>query len=647
MALAALGLAAIGQYYFSFVRSNLLDGSVFFAVAIVVYLALIRRHEAPSASATSLLRALAARALDRIRDEPIKTVLVTLSFGLAYTTIRVLAAKPGTGSYWDVFFLWVLSFVVYALAFVRFPSLDLGAWLRTNRGEVITVASLTAAAAILRFAGLGSMPDIISGDEGLIGTLAVRVVKGELNNMLATVYGHSTLYLFILGGFVKMLGTTPLALRLASAISGTLTVPVLYFLARRMFNARVALVAASLLTVSHFHLHFSRVIVNTGIQDALFATLAFYFLYAGLEERSASRLALGGLIIGFELYIYMGARLIILLIPVYLVALLIVNRKMVVDNISNVLALAGALAVISAPMAEWAVKHPDEFMARANQVGIIQSGWLAQEAARTGISQLRIFLDQLLQASLTINYYPAEGFYYSKLPMLDFVTGALFVLGLAYSLYHVLDARNLLLNGWFWSGVVVAGALVVLPAKGAYRLTVVFPAVCILVALGWDRLISSTTQAIADHPVLAKLPTVLVIALFSVLNLKSYFIDYAQSCLYEGLNTRLASHVGAYMGELGPDYTFYLLTAPRGVYGVYRSIDFLSGELLATDLQEPLSGPPTSIDPRAPAAFFISPEREGELAYLEDYIPGGTIDRVYDCQNLLLTVYVTGQTANP
>jgi len=66
----------------------------------------------------------------------------------------------------------------------------------------------------------------------------------------------------------------------------------------------------------------------------------------------------------------------------------------------------------------------------------------------------------------------------------------MFMLGIGYSLFHVTDRRHLLVQGWFWSGVLLGGALVVLPATSAYRILVVFPAVCIFVALGCDRLLS-------------------------------------------------------------------------------------------------------------------------------------------------------------
>lgn len=637
--LAVLGLALIGQFYLSNVEDALRDSLLFFAVAIALFMILVRQAEARPGEGASLL-ARTRQVIDRARNAPIQTVLIALSFALAYTTIRFANAKPGYGSYWDVFTVWVISFLCYGAAFARPIHFDVRAWARRNQREIIVVVILTAVAAVARFWALGAVPNILSGDEGVLGTLSQSVLKGELNNMLATIYGTSTFYLFVLAGVEKIVGVTPFGLRFTSAFIGTLSIPALYVFARRMFNARVALVAAALMVASHIHLHFSRIIVASSLQDAFWAILALYFFYTGMEARSVPRMALSGLVMGFHLYIYMGARLMILLMPVYVIALLFTNRKLVTDNIGGLLAFAGGLIVIGAPMGWWAYTHWDEFMARANQIGIIQSGWLANEAKTTGHSQLSIFLDLLRQAFLTVNYYPALAGYNSKYPTLDFVSGAVFILGLAYSLYHATDRRHLMLQGLFWAGVVVGGALIELPAPSGYRILIVFPAICIFVGLAWDQLMELGSKAVAATRFNQTAPTLVFIALIGGLNFKAYFIDYAPNCLYEDLNTRYASYMGSYAAKLGPTYAPYSLSAPRVLYGIHKSVDFLTGGLPITDIVDPLTGPPTFIDPHSRAVFFFTPERENELTFVQSYMPGGKVDRLYDCGNLIMIAYV-------
>lgn len=639
LTLAVLGLALIGQFYLSLVQSDLQDALLFFAAAIALFVVLIRRSEAAPAEGASLL-ARARRAVDRVRSEPVRAVLVVLGLALAYTTVRFMQARTGNDPYWDVFALWVASYTCYAAAFVRRPRLDLRAWLGAYGLEAVGVALLTVVAGGLRFWALGAIPDVVSGDEGIIGTVVMLVLRGEIPNMLVTVYNQGALYMYLLAETVKLFGNNGLGLRFMAAVGGTLSVPLLYLLARRMFNARVAFIAAALLTVSHFHLHFSRVIVATGLQDALFAIVVFYLFLVGLEKRSAVPLVLAGIALGLSLHVYVGGRLLILLLLVLLGAVWLFDRPLVRENLGNLLAFVGALAIVAAPMTAWAIQYPQEFMSRFNQMGVLQSGWLAGEVNRTGQSAVLIVADLVRQAFLSVNHYPALVHYNSKDPMLDFVSSAMFILGMAYALYHVTRRQHLLLHGWFWSGLIGGGALVIVPSDNAYRILIIFPAVCLFVALGVDRLIAFGSRGMAATGRAHFVPALVFVALAAALNLKSYFVDFAPRCRYGDWATRFASHMGYYLGELGPAYKPYVVGVPHVAYGIHKSVDFLSGGIPVTDVMDPLTGPPTFVDPHSPAVFFFTEERLGELAIVQNYMPGGRVERVFDCGKQLLTAYV-------
>lgn len=71
--------------------------------------------------------------------------------------------------------------------------------------------------------------------------------------------------------------------RISSAVIGALTVPVLYFGTRRMFDATTGLLAAALLAISTWHIYWSQ---NARFYIALllFYTLAMFFFHFGLER---------------------------------------------------------------------------------------------------------------------------------------------------------------------------------------------------------------------------------------------------------------------------------------------------------------------------------------------------------------------------
>jgi 4-amino-4-deoxy-L-arabinose transferase-like glycosyltransferase len=645
LALTALVLAVAGQFYFQNLKF-ILDGMIFFVAAVCVLLALSAMSRPATPEEEGRQRTIFGRLFGAAQEHPLRAAFAVIAVLLAFTTIRLLLGKSGSESYTDVFVLWLLSAACYAAAFMRLPTSGpaawiarFRAWLRVNYLELLAVVGLTAMAGALRLANLGVVPNIVSGDEGRIGLLGQAVLNGELNNLFSTVYGHSTIYLYLIAGFMRWFGQNAMGLRLTSAIGGALTIPALYILARRFFGIRVALIAASLLTVSHFHLHFSRIIVAGGIQDALFATVAFYLFLSGLEERSPTRMVLSGLVVGMHMYIYMGARLVVLFLPVYVLALWITNPRLIRENVRNLAIFAGMAVLVLAPMALWGIQHPADFNARANQIGIIQSGWLASEAQKLGQTKLHLLLNQLLQAFLTVNYYPATGFYNSPWPMLDFLSGAMFMLGLGYSLWHVRNPRHLLLQGWFWSAVVVGGALVVLPGIGAYRILIMFPAVCIFVGLGVDQLVELGTRSVSFRPVVGAIVVASFIFVVAALNTRQYFVSYGPSCLYEDWGTRFASYMGQALGEAGPDYKAFLFGYPRIWYGIHPSVDFLSGKIPITDIKDPIAGPPALVKPGEKAIFFFTSDREPEMQWVQQALPGGRVSRIQDCGTPMLTIY--------
>lgn len=78
-------------------------------------------------------------------------------------------------------------------------------------------------------------------------------------------------------------GISEASARLSAAIIGVVTIPVLYFVARRMFDPLVALLASLLLSVSQWHLYWSQ---NARFYTALllFFTIALFLFFYGLEK---------------------------------------------------------------------------------------------------------------------------------------------------------------------------------------------------------------------------------------------------------------------------------------------------------------------------------------------------------------------------
>ena len=116
-------------------------------------------------------------------------------------------------------------------------------------------------------------------------------------------------------------GVNELNARLAAAIIGIITIPILYFPVKNIFNTRVALITALLLAVSPWHLEWSQN-ARGYTSLMLFYWLALFALYFGLEKDRIVYFVL------FFLFLYLSSseRLIALfIVPVIFVYLLILG----------------------------------------------------------------------------------------------------------------------------------------------------------------------------------------------------------------------------------------------------------------------------------------------------------------------------------
>lgn len=647
-----LTLAYLGQYHFTQYMVGEMEGIQFYGYALLVLFVLIfRKQSYPRRAKKNVQPPLANPEIERkrfkfsnfiafIKLHKIRTISLTFSIVVTIVYTVLLVHRLVELPHWDLLFLWLISWISFALTFIRWEKIDWPIFIKSNYIDLISIVIFTGLGIYLRFVSLGDLPNVVSGDEGMIGKFVIEMLNGNIQNMFGTSNGNSNLYLFMLAGLMKIFGFSVKVLRMGSAIGGILVIPILYLFAKEVFNRRVAWISTALITTSHFHLHFSRIMSVTSVQDCLFSTLSMYLFYTGLKRHSITRMVLGGTALGFALYVYMGARLIILLLPIYILIVFFTQRDLIIKNWKIILVFFAALFIISIPIIHYAVSNPDSFNARANQVGVIQSGWLDTETIITGKSKVELLANLFKLAFMTTVYLRSFGFHMSTLPMLDFVTSVFFIAGLFISLIYTGKSKYLLLNGWFWSGVLVGGALVVAPNDNSYRILIIFPAICLFVGIGFDRLLSFFDTRPLMTRTIAPIITLLFIFSFSFINLKAYFVDYLPQCAYEGENTRLASYVAKYTMELDPSITPILLTYPVLEIGTHQSIELLTNKREFLQYKDPLDNSFTEINKSKPYAFFIIPERLDELTRIKEVLPGGWSTPIYDCKKEISTVYI-------
>lgn len=409
------------------------------------------------------------------------------------------------------FGLWALAIALYMIAVVPVRAWQDGwcglraAW-RERPAEGFFVIGVTVWALLLRLMRLNSALPVLFGDEAPFALDAMQIANGA-DVMVFTPghQGHPWIFPVMQAPFVALLGRTLLAVRIWPVVFGTLTVLAVYFLAREMFDRRIAMVAAVFLAGYPVHIHFSRIGINN-IIDPFFGALAFGLLWRGLRNGNRAAFVLAGIALGLGQYFYSGGRLLLVLMVGYWVYLLLFRRSVARMRWRGLLAMAGALVVTVWPTFYYLYANHIPFVYRARLTSIVEStngpSIAAMAVADGTIHELAA--GQLRDSFLGYIHVPDRfHFYAGQTAMLLPPAAMLFVLGGMWALWRLrgglaLRAKGapLLLLAWVTLTALLGGALM-RKTPGYARYVIAAPALAVLVALGLVWTVDFFTRRVA------------------------------------------------------------------------------------------------------------------------------------------------------
>ncbi|MCB9419322.1 MAG: glycosyltransferase family 39 protein [Ardenticatenaceae bacterium] len=590
---------------------------------------------------------LSLRWLDWIR--PYGRWLALIGAIVAITIVlRRIPHLAEDSSYTAVFWLWLLAILFYFGAVVprsewQWPRPD---WLQKRDGWFWGVVVFVGITLLLRVWQIGTIPFTLSGDEGSQGLEAIEVINGSLRNPFTTGWlGVPTMSFFFNAISIRLLGRTIVGLRLPWALVGTATVVVVYFLVKRIGGRRLGMVTAVLLATYHYHIHYSRLGSNQ-IADPLFLALAMLLLMRARDGHKRLDWALLGAVNGLAFYFYAGARLTPVVVTAALGYWFVLNpKKFWREHGGGILVAVWAFLLTAAPMIQYAVRFPNDFNARLNQVGIIQSGWLEREVEIRGESQASILFDQFQRAALAFNYYADRTVWYGlSKPLLDPFFGGLFLLGLLYGTLRLLTPkaghRLAPMVAWWWGGMILGGMLTESPPSSQRLITLAVPT-CFFLAFALTDLLKLARQAVGRIP--EKVVLAVVLFIFAFTSLKTYFVDYTSLRVYGGQNAEMATQIAPLLNELKYDHEFKFVGAPWMYWG-FATLPYLVPDAVAGDIIDLLVEPVSFDVPTADkgVVFIVMPQRQEELDYLiEPALPNGTRREIYSPIDgrLIVTLY--------
>jgi len=285
-------------------------------------------------------------------------------------------------------------------------------------------------------------------DEAANGILASSIANDGYRPIFIPSYtGKEVLFFYPAAGLIKLLGDGLLALRLTSAIFGTLTVAATLWCVYELFaqeqkKSILALLAAGLLGASFWHLGLSRIGLRA-VSQPLLQALTLAMLWRGLRQASWKSLLVGGILCGLAAYTYLAARLFPVPLALALLALLLADRANWRPRLAQIGVFGVAAAVVLTPLGLYFLRNLERFSVRIEQVAVQGPTLTLSEAFRQALGIFYVAGDPL--ARLNIPYQPLFG------PLL----AAAFLFGLGLTVYHLFKkseplarARSVLLLCW-------------------------------------------------------------------------------------------------------------------------------------------------------------------------------------------------------
>lgn len=644
LGILSLLAAMMGQLALTGDPVNITSGRRWFFYSALPFLLLLwrsRENRLPSGRSWQL---------PRLGQIPRRRWLFLLGLLLALFAQRTVST-PGSEQPIVALLLWVGAI---ALSFYAWQDTKIeGRSLVISRRTVATAVILFTLALIVRLINLTNNPFMLNGIEASLGLNSMQIIQGQLQNPFGTGWlTNPTLLLYLMAIPIRILGPTVLAARILSPFVGAATVAATYLIGKRLFGNLTGLLAAILLLGSHFHLHYSRMGM-TNIWDGLLVLLALGTIGIAWKRPSTAshQRALwlwAGVLVGLNAYAFTSSRVLPLILAVWFGLTLLLDWPSVRQQGWHLLAAASLALVVALPMMVFYNNNPVLWAERANVLGILpgQTNWVADESARTGLTETAVLGQQFWRSALAFNGIPDNSPAYRPLvPLLSFGPAVMWILGFLLAVFRLRQGSYRLLLLWPLLTVIVAGVLV-LESPQSHRLVLATPALALLAAVALVTLgnlimaawqsprvkaeppdLSQWQPALANWRVpIARTGLVLLalVLLFSLNDLLFYYGRFPTNHQFADTNTEVAYELTTYLNELEGEWTAYLYGPP------ILFIDFPTLPFLLTNFQAGANlFNVESIEaqlapaPTANQIFIFLPQREAELAAVQAQFPGG------------------------
>jgi len=642
LALVAVGLVIVGQRHLVS-GEFVLDGVLYLAGAVALFLASTARR-----SETNALWPRREAASEDTERVPLigplgRKILLTLVVATCAVAFVTLADNQFT-------LLGVLCWSAAVLAWVvatvhvrsdrlplRWPNLARLMGI-VHRGGVAVRCSwvvllllcILVVSFFFRVYRIDSLPPEAQSDHVQASEDVRSILAGDYMIFFPRNTGREAAQFYLTAALSHVFGYGFSTLKLTMALVGALNVIPMYFLGKELYDKFFGLLAAFFVAISYWHTIVSRIGWRI-VLAPLWTTVTLYFLLRGFRTGRRNDYLLTGLSLGMGLFGYMSFRVTPLLIVVLFLLKAAFDRgpgfrpQRFLRDFSSV--VISSLLVFW-PMVRYMYDDPDMYWYR-----VLTRTTNLERTVETG--QAEIFVNNVKRALLMFNWVGDSNWTVAVplRPILDRVSGALFVLGAAYVLYLLLVKRRPIALY-----LVVAVFIVLLPSTlsiafpienpSNIRTSGVIPLMIVMVALPVYLIGKQLVRALPGGTGVL-LAVVLGASLFwqtASLNFEAYFVDYFENYRRMAWNASdMAQVLRGFGNSMGSIHDAYYIGTDH--WTDHRAIALMLGDMTWNNLiMDMAEAEPHLAEPRNRLYIYKDSNLEAERWLLEHY-PHGSLSR--------------------
>ena len=421
-----------------------------------------------------------------------------------------------------------------------------------SRIEMVLFILIILTGIFFRMYLIHSVPAGLYADEAQNGAVALSIISGEeVEGQKLPVYvgkrspENAAMYNYLIAVFFKILGTNTDNIRIATAFIGILSVPAFYFLLRYLFGAGAAVLGGLLFAGMSWHVTFSRIGFHAALAVFLFI-LVMYFMFRVYKERKWGDFLIFGAVLALSQNTYVAARSIPLLVLLFAFYVFVREPRFYAANFRKILACAGVAFIVFLPMLGYIIKHPDRYMGRAGTVSILNKETVKKFYHGKYTVKERLaenIKEHFLMFSFKGDRNPRHNL--PERPMLDYITGALAVLGAAYMLLRFFSpAGFVFVTGFF---IFITLGILTIESPQSLRTILLAPVLVVFAAAALKKIIDYSEEWLGSKGRAAAFAaSFLLVTAASGVNYDRYFNQYAKDPVVWG-NFSTTEYIGGKM----------------------------------------------------------------------------------------------------